>query len=128
MAPPSMDDIDAVLRDQLEEVEWTATKHVSAHEYLTVHEYPGFYYWMCAAIEREGYPVNAFSYDWVYYDLDGYHYWWTLECINRVPIGGGEEDWDPVADESYDHEPDQPEAVTRTTFVLEKFGPSGPNR
>jgi len=120
----------ALLADRAPGVEWTRTNYVSTHEYMTVEQNPEWYYLMCAAITRYGFPVSCFTYDYLYLRLHGYHYWWTRECINRTPTDDNDEadwGWDPVADEDHDHVPDNPEVVTRTSFLIDKLGVA-PNR
>lgn len=109
------------LEERAREIDWTHTSYVSEHEYITREEYYDFFFAMNIYIEREGFPVNAFSYDYLYAKLDGFHYWWTVDCINRTPVAGNDEEdwgWDPVADPNHDHKPDNPGEVTRCSYLL----------
>lgn len=120
----------AWLADRAPSIDWTRTDFVSTHEYMTVDQNEDWFWAMCAAIERYGFPASAFGYDYLYLTLNGFHYWWTIECINRVPTADNEDEewgWDHIADPDHDHVPENPDEVTRAGYLLDKRD-IGPNR
>lgn len=110
------------LREGASDVDWTRSEKPTDREFFTIDTDWDLYWAFCQAIERHGIPVAAEEHDFLYLELDGWHYWWTQKRINRAPVVGNDDaqwGWDPIGDPTHDHLPADPRQVTRVTWLIQ---------